>query len=93
MQAKKIPLEERDYGKSPLSEKELRDLVAGEPVESFLNSRNALYRERNMKQKPPSKEEAIKLIVKEPNLLRRPIIVKGDKKLLGFSEAEAAKLL
>ena len=93
MQAKKIPLEERDYGKAPLSEKELRDLVAGEPVEAFLNARNALYRERNMKQKPPSKEEAIKLILKEPNLLRRPIIVKGDKKLLGFSEAEAAKLL
>ena len=93
MQAKRIPLEERDYGKSPLSEKELRDLVAGEPVEAFLNPRNALYRERNMKQKPPSKEDAIKLILNEPNLLRRPIIVKGNKKLLGFSETEVAKLL
>ena len=93
MQAKKIPFEERDYGKQPFSENELRDLVAGEPVESFLNSRNVLYRERNMKQNPPSKEEAIKLILKEPNLLKRPVIVKGDKKVLGFSETEAAKLL
>lgn len=93
MQAKKIRLDEREYGKNPFSEKELRELVAGEPVENFLNTRNALYRERDMKQRPPSKEEAIRLILSEPNLLKRPIIVKGNKKLLGFSEAEVAKLL
>jgi arsenate reductase-like glutaredoxin family protein len=93
LQAKKIPLDEREYGKNPLSEKELRELVGGEPVENFLNPRNALYRERNMKQKPPSREEAIKLILREPNLLRRPVMVKGNKKIWGFSEAEAARLL
>jgi Spx/MgsR family transcriptional regulator len=93
LQAKKVAFEEREYGKNPLSEKELRELVADEPVENILNSRNELYRERNMKQKPPSKEEAIKLILKEPNLLRRPVIVKGKKKILGFNESEVAKLL
>jgi Spx/MgsR family transcriptional regulator len=93
LQAKKVALEEREYGKNPFTEKELRDLVADQPVENILNSRNALYRERNMKQRPPSKEEAIKLILKEQNLLRRPVIVKGKKKLLGFNESEVAKLL
>lgn len=93
MQAKKVALEEREYGKNPFTEKELRELVAGESVEAILNTRNELYRARNMKQKPPSKEEAIKLILQEPNLLRRPVIVKGKKKLLGFDEAEVAKLL
>jgi Spx/MgsR family transcriptional regulator len=93
LQAKKVALEEREYGKTPFTEKELRDLVADQPVENILNSRNALYRERNMKQRPPSKEEAIKLILKEQNLLKRPVIVKGKKKLLGFNESEVAKLL
>ena len=93
MQAKKIAFEEREYGKNPLSEKELRELVGDEPVANVLNSRNELYRERNMKQKPPSREEAIKLILKEANLLRRPVIVKGKKKILGFNESEVAKLL
>jgi arsenate reductase-like glutaredoxin family protein len=41
-----------------------------------------------MKQKPPSKDEAIKLMLKDPNLLRRPVIIKGKKKLTGFNEAE-----
>jgi Spx/MgsR family transcriptional regulator len=93
LQAKKVALEEREYGKNPFTEKELRDLVADQPVENILNSRNALYRKRNMKQRPPSKEEAIKLILKEQNLLKRPVIVKGKKKLLGFNESEVAKLL
>ena len=93
MQAKKVAFEEREYGKNPFTEKELRELVGDLSVEVILNSRNELYRERNMKQKPPSKEEAIKLILKEPNLLRRPVIVKGKKKILGFNESKVAKLL
>jgi arsenate reductase-like glutaredoxin family protein len=93
LQAKKVALEEREYGKTPFTEAELRDLVADQPVENILNPRNALYRERNMKQRPPSKEEAIQLILKEQNLLKRPVIVKGKKKILGFNEAEVTKLL
>lgn len=93
MQAKKVTFEEREYGKNPFTEKELRDLIGDEPVANILNSRNELYRARNMKQKPPSKEEAIKLILQEQNLLRRPVIVKGKKKILGFNESEVAEIL
>ena len=93
MQAKKVAFEEREYGKSPLSESELRDWIGAEPIEHFLNTRTPLYREKNMKQKPPSKEEAIKLMLKDPNLLKRPVIIKGKKKLTGFNEAELKQLL
>ena len=93
MQAKKVAFEEREYGKNPFTEKELRNLIGDEPVADILNSRNELYRARNMRQKPPSIEEAIKLILKEPNLLRRPVIVKGKIKILGFNESEVMKLL
>ena len=78
---------------NPFTEKELRELIGDDPIESFLNTRTALYRERNMKQKPPSKDEAIKLMLKDPNLLRRPVIVKGKKILTGFNEAELKQLL
>ncbi len=46
-----------------------------------------------MKQKPPSKDEAIKLMLKDPNLLKRPVIIKGKKKVTGFSEADVEELL
>lgn len=93
MQAKKIEFEEREYGKNPFTEKELRDLIGDSPIEPFLNTRTPLYRKRNMKQKPPSKDEAIKLMLKDPNLLKRPVIVKGKRKLTGFNEAEVKQLL
>ncbi len=93
MQAKKIDFEEREYGKNPFAEKELRELIGDDPIERFLNTRTSLYRERNMKQKPPSKDEAIKLMLKDANLLKRPVILKGKKKLTGFSEAELKAFL
>ena len=93
MQSKKVDFEEREYGKNPFSEKELRELIGGDPIEPFLNTRTPLYRERNMKQKPPSKDEAIKLMLQDPNLLKRPVIVKGKKKLTGFNEADVNELL
>jgi Spx/MgsR family transcriptional regulator len=93
LQAKNVDFEERDYGKTPFTEKELRELIGSDPIEAFLNTRTPLYREKNMKQKPPSKDEAIKLMLKDPNLLKRPIIIKGKKKLTGFNEAEVKALL
>jgi Spx/MgsR family transcriptional regulator len=93
LQARKVETEEREYGKTPLTETELREIIGDEPIEKFLNTRTPLYRERDMKNKPPSKDEAIKLMLKDPNLLRRPVIIKGKKKLSGFNEAELKALL
>jgi Spx/MgsR family transcriptional regulator len=93
LQVKKVNFEEREYGKTPLTEKELKEIIGEEPIEKFLNTRTPLYREKNMKQKPPSKEEAIKLMLRDANLLRRPVIIKGKKKLTGFNEAEVKELL
>jgi Spx/MgsR family transcriptional regulator len=93
LQAKKVDFEEREYGKKPFTEKELREIIGDDPIEAFLNSRTPLYREKNMKQKPPSKDEAINLMLKDPNLLKRPVLIKGKKKLTGFSEVEVKQLL
>jgi arsenate reductase (glutaredoxin) len=93
LQAKKIDFEEREYGKNPFSERELREIIGDSPIENFLNTRTPLYREKNMKRKPPSKDEAVKLMLKDPNLLKRPVFIKGRKKLTGFKEAEVKELL
>jgi arsenate reductase-like glutaredoxin family protein len=93
LQSKKVDLEEREYGKSPLSEKELRDIIGERPIENFLNTRTPLYREMKMKQTPPTKSEAIQLMLKDPNLLRRPVIIKGATVLTGFDEAAIKKIL
>ena len=74
-----------------MSESELDQLIGSRDYRLFLNSRNELYRERNMKQHPPSRAEAIRLMAAHPNLIRRPILVQGAKIALGFDEAEFQK--
>ena len=93
MQARKVKLEERDYGKLPLDEKELRQIIGDDPITDFLNTRTPLYRERRMKTQPPSKDEAIALMVRDQNLLRRPILIKGKKKVVGLNEKAINELL
>ena len=79
-------LESRDLNKERLSEAELEELISGRDYKEFLNPRNELYRARNMKEKPLSRSEAIKLMAKEPNLIRRPVVIHGSQILLGFDE-------
>jgi Spx/MgsR family transcriptional regulator len=93
LQANKINFEEREYSKNPFSEKELREIIGDGPIENFLNTRTPLYREKNMKQKPPSKDEAIRLMLEDANLLKRPVFIKGRKKLTGFNETQIKEWL
>ena len=76
----------RDLAKDRLSVAELEKLIRGRDYRDFLNSRNELYRKLRMKTKPPSKKQAIKLMAKEPNLIRRPVILCGGRIVLGFDQ-------
>ena len=86
-------LESRDLNKERLTEAELDELIGDRDHKEFLNTRNELYRARKMKEHPPSRAEAIKLMAKEPNLIRRPVVLQGSKMLLGFDEGAYRKLL
>jgi len=76
-----------------LSEAELDRLIGNRDYRLFLNSRNELYRERGMKQNPPSRAEALRLMAAHPNLIKRPILVKGREIVLGFDEPALSGLL
>lgn len=67
---------------------ELDKLIGKRDYLSFLNPRNELYRERGMREKPPSRDEALKLMAANPNLIKRPILVKGRSLWLGFEEED-----
>ena len=86
-------LESRDLDKERMTESELEKLIGSRDYKEFLNSRNELYRERNMKEHPPSRAEAIKLMAKEPNLIRRPVVIRGAQIVLGYDEEAYKKLL
>jgi arsenate reductase len=88
----KITFDSRDLGNKRLTEAELDELIGERDYKEFLNSRNELYRKRKMKEHPPSRTEAIKLMAKEPNLIRRPLLVRGSRIIFGFDKAAYRKL-
>ena len=87
-----MAFDSRDLDKQRLSEAELDKLIGNWDYKQFLNSRNELFRKRKMKEHPPTRTEAIKLMAKEPNLIRRPLVVRGADILFGFDEQAYRKL-
>ena len=92
MLAKKAQLEERDLAKDPLSIDELDGLIGKRNYLEFLNPRNELYRKLKMKENPPSRAQALKWMSKEPNLIRRTIVVRGGEIIVGFDAQGLEKL-
>jgi Spx/MgsR family transcriptional regulator len=82
----------RDLAKERLSSSELEKLIGRHDYTQFLNSRNEVYRKENMKEEPPTRREAIRMMAKEPNLIRRPLIVSGGRVVVGFDEDGIARL-
>jgi arsenate reductase len=71
-----------------LSVEDLDALIGGRDYRLFLNTRNELYRERGMKENPPPRTDALRLMSENPNLIKRPILVKGEKIALGVDEVQ-----
>ncbi|HEX4003634.1 MAG TPA: ArsC/Spx/MgsR family protein [Candidatus Acidoferrales bacterium] len=82
----------RDLAKDRLSPSELEELIGKRDYTQFLNPRNEVYRKENMKEEPPTRKEAIRKMAKEPNLIRRPVIVAGGRVVVGFDEDGIARL-
>jgi arsenate reductase (glutaredoxin) len=88
LQEKGIELELRDLGKERLTVEELDRLIGERDYRQFLNPRSGLYRERNMRENPPSRAEALQWMADEPNLIRRPVVIAGKQIILGYDEAK-----
>ena len=86
-----VAFEEVDLNQG-LSVAQLDSLIGSRDYRDFLNSRNELYRERGMKENPPPRAEALKLMSENPNLIKRPILVGEREILLGFDQARFASL-
>jgi len=82
---KGITFKERNLDKHPLKEDELKKLMLGHSAEEFISKNSQKYRELNLEHHYRTGEETLKLIAQEPSLLKKPIIVKGEDIIVGYS--------
>ena len=64
--------------------------LSGLPLRKFFNTSGMKYRELGLSAKLPemSEEEMFRLLASDGMLVKRPLVVDGDRVLLGFKEAE-----
>jgi arsenate reductase-like glutaredoxin family protein len=88
-----VEFDDVNYAKAALDEKTVRALVAAAgSVGAVVNTRHAIAKEKGWATNPPDADTFAKAVVKEPNLLRRPILLLGKKAIIGFDKAAYAKL-
>lgn len=86
MEKRGFHLHFRDLAEDRLSPSELQKLIGRHDHEEFLNTRSEVFRKKKMKDNPPSRREAISLMARNPDLIRRPVIVAGGRVVVGYDE-------
>jgi arsenate reductase-like glutaredoxin family protein len=92
-----VEVAEKNYAKLSLSVDEVRAIVrAAGSVAAVLNTRHAVAKAKGWVTAPPSEEDYARAVVGEPNLLRRPVLLVGEKgaatAIVGFDREAYARL-
>ena len=78
-----VDVEERDINKTPPSREFLEQHVDGQRFLDFVSTRSPVFKERPL---PTSKKDAIDLMMEQPNLIKRPILIKNSQVIFGFDK-------
>jgi len=80
-------LAERDFFRDRLSEDDIRRLLAGRPAAELFSWKSPRAKAMGLSpEKPPPDDELMRLMAEEPYLIRRPIVVAGDRLIIGFDK-------
>lgn len=92
LDAHHITYTDRHIAEETPSYEELKEWYkkSGLPLKRFFNTSGLVYRDMQLKDKLPgmSEEEQLKLLATNGMLIKRPLVVDGEKILTGFKEAE-----
>ena len=76
-------MQERDINKEPPDRAFLERHIDEKHFLDFVSKRSPVFKTRPL---PTSKKEAIDLMMEQPNLIKRPILVRGSKVVFGFDK-------
>ncbi len=84
-----MDVHEIDINKEPPSREFLEQHIDASRFLDFVSTRSPVFKDRPL---PKSKKEAIAMMRENPNLIRRPIMIKGSKVIFGFDKDQYGKL-
>jgi arsenate reductase-like glutaredoxin family protein len=77
-------VDERDINRNPPTRAFLEKHIDAEKFLDFVSTRSPVFKQRPL---PRSKKEAIDLMMEQPNLIKRPILIRGSEVIFGFNKA------
>ncbi|MBT5278972.1 MAG: arsenate reductase, partial [Nitrosopumilus sp.] len=88
MERMKLDVESRDFFKEPFTELELKKIIklTGKKPSELLRKRDKIYKEMNLSENKKTDSQIIKLMVKHPGLILRPIIILKDRAIVGKTD-------
>ena len=84
LEGKGVQLIKHDLAKDRPSRELLERLLARGPLEEFFSTRSPAYKARNLDVSTMTRTEAIDLMLEEPNLIRRPLLLYGQQAVFGY---------
>ena len=87
-----MQVERRDYARRPLTSDELRELVGPQSPRNLVNPRSPTFRKLGLELADLSEDQAFAIMLQDNALIRRPVIVRGAERVVGFDEAAYARL-
>ncbi len=86
-------IEKRDFFKDPFSEAELKKIIkmTGKKPSELLRKRDKMYKELDLENNKKTDIQIIKLMVKYPGLILRPIVITKNKAHVGKIDAKDLK--
>ena len=85
MERMNLDIDARDFFKDQLTESELKKIIkmTGKKPSELLRTRDKMYKEMDLEKNEKTDSQLIKLMVKHPGLILRPIIILKNKALVG----------
>ena len=84
LEGKDVELVKHDLAKERPPRELLERLIDESHLEDFVNKRSPAYKERNLDVAKMTKKQAIDLMMQEPNLIRRPLVLTKGKAVFGY---------
>lgn len=90
-----VDYERREYFKDRFTKDELRTLLEQNnlTVQDVISTRSTPYKQHDLANRDLTDDEILDLMIEDPRLLRRPIVISGDTVIIGHNEKQLRELV
>ena len=89
----RLDIQERDFFKDPFSREEIYNLLGEKDPSEFFSFRSPSFRKLGMERNSINSDTLIDLMLREPRLIRRPLISIGTQTIVGTDRKSLAEIL